>query len=272
MKLFLKFVFVLVMASCVWAQDSTAVDSVSASPVKPVREKKIRPACEHRGFFFSAGVGVSYFDASSVKESRYVQSTGWSSEFESRNVNEEMTKDAFSGFALPLLEFRFGKSIGNLVALYAMISSGFYRGQGEYSNFEREQYYEGPRNGKDSLYFEHIDDDIEVKDVAFGVSFSVGLGVSVYPFRNPDFVLNGLYVGISSGFDGFAGELDNGYSDFDYAAIFTRYEIGKDWWLSESWSVGVAFAYINDVYSSSWKSDTESKSGVFQFLIRLTHG
>ena len=306
MKMFKRILFVLSLTTLVWAQYpeddfaaqegavETAEETVEKSPVepfdapaeevaekiseKPERQKKVRPAYEHRGFFFSAGLGFSYFSASSEKNSKDYRSGGGysmpdgSTLYTNKSYNVEHGNDEFSGFGIPVLEFRFGKSIGNMVALYTQFSGGFFRGHGEYSMDDRDVYYSYTKEGVETLDYEYTNKDLYVKDGAFGILFSLGLGFSVYPFRNPDFVLNGLYIGFSSGMELFGGELDNGFSDMDYSSVYTRYEIGKDWWVSESWSVGIGFAYIYDTYFVAFESDTELKSGSIQFFIRLTHG
>ena len=72
----------MAVAVAAWAQDEVAPQVSSpvpeaepVAPAKTTRAKKVRPPHEHRGFFFSMGMGVSYL-SSSVDESNVSYSTG----------------------------------------------------------------------------------------------------------------------------------------------------------------------------------------------------
>jgi hypothetical protein len=137
MKMSKSLFIAMAVAVAAWAQDEVAPQVSSpvpeaepVAPAKTVRAKKVRPPHEHRGFFFSMGMGVSYL-SSSVDESNVENSssggyTDSDGNFipQSKYERERILHEEFSGWATPIIEFRFGKSIGNLVALYSIFSTG----------------------------------------------------------------------------------------------------------------------------------------------------
>ena len=64
----------------------------------------------------------------------------------------------------------------------------------------------------------------------------------------------------------------NDHESSDAVGVFTRYEVGKDWWVSETWSVGVAFTYGNlFVISDSYYNEKGTRHTI-SLLFRLTRG
>ena len=135
MKMSKSLFIAMAMAVAAWAQDEEVPqlpDPVPVAepiaPAKIVRAKKVRPPYEHRGFFFSMGMGVSYL-SSSVDESNVSYSTGGGyldtdGSFipQSKYEHERVLHEEFSGWGAPVIEFRFGKSICNMV-----VCNSFYR-------------------------------------------------------------------------------------------------------------------------------------------------
>ena len=81
--------------------------------------------------------------------------------------------------------------------------------------------------------------------------------------------------GFAGGFDAFATGFVEDHEDGDAIGIFNRYEIGKDWWVSDTWSVGVAFAYKNLFViddDDGYYEHNKSSRHTISLLFRLTRG
>ena len=274
MKIFKELIIVLSFAMMVWAQESNEADSIVSKPAVVSSGKSLRPPCEHRGFFYSMGVGFSYtsFSVEKVEQKNSYRSfTDEKRRYETFNNYDKRWE--FSGFDIPKFELRFGTSIGNLVALYSILDFGMYRGDGDYTDERYDRVYL-IQNNEQTLASEKLTDVEKKKDDAMGFYLSFGLGLSVYPIRNLESPWNGFYVSVASGLDAFAVGFIGEHRDEETGGIFTRYEIGKDWWVSETWSVGVGFAYKNLFAMSDGNDDYSSKASrhSFHFLIRLTRG
>ena len=280
MKIFKTLAMVALLAVTSWAQeseisqDSAVIKSATTdSPAQQVVKKKTRPSREHRGFYFSTEFGLAYTNLKieSVREDKW--STTDDDNKPCERVYEEEFAKRFKGYALPTLDFKFGKSIGNLVAIHSVIGIEPYLGRARYRNteLEKEYGYEGiiPVLHKDSIKYQKT-----VEGDFTGGNIALGFGVTVYPFRNPNFVLNGLYIGVSGGMSAFFGFFDDYDESILQEAVFSRYELGKDWWVSDTWSIGFGFVYVN--VTAVEESGDENRDGrshnVFQFLIRLTRG
>lgn len=257
------------------------VPQAPAPVIQKVRAKKVRPPYEHRGFFFSMGMGFSYTSTSYEEKVNnhsveyYDGYSGWVTSSGAGVIREEYYRNReihceFSGWSYPALDFRFGKSIGNLVAIYTIVGGGVYQGDGDYSRESYEgRFLVGTDGWKDDAYYSANSN--EPRDGgAFGVQGLWGLGFSVYPFRNPSSPLNGLYVSVSSGVFGFSFQFNHGFTIVEEGGIFSRYELGKDWWVSETWALGVGVGYTN--MAQSFADDGDYSSNTITFFIRLTHG
>jgi len=220
------------------------------------KPQKTRPPYEHRGFFFSAGTGVAYTNLKAYQE-------------DSDGSWEENTSREFSGWSAPLFDFKFGKSIANLIVLHSRFELATYSGETDY-HYTEKSYSEGINLFGISLPKYNTDEKKSLDSYAF--SFSLGLGFMVYPFRNPRSVMNGFYVGFSSGMDAFFAVSGDDDGDIDVASAFTQYEVGKDWWVSETWSLGVAFAFSLHDFVEDGAANDGGVRGTFKFLIRLTRG
>ena len=254
-----EFIVILALAAMAWAQNES------------------RPPCEHRGFFFGMSVGLSYTSYELNKTHNYLESSSgsWSEQgYRDERYRYESKKWNFSGFDIPKFEFRFGASIANHVALYSLINFGLYRGETEFvETISYKSFQVQNASGVRTFLSEDVLKVIQRKDDAIGLYFSTGLGVSVYPIANPKSPWNGFYVGFASGLDAFAEGFLEDHEDGTTAGIFTRYEIGKDWWVSETWSVGVAFAYQNlSVFDDDYYSSYDGSRHTVSLLFRLTRG
>ena len=259
MKILKILVVVALLAVASWSQEA-----------KP---QKTRPPHEPRGFYFSSGFGLAYtnFKIESKREDKWSSIDDDDKPCEKVYVEEYAKR--FKGYALPALDFKFGKSIGNMVAIHSLIGIEPYLGRAHYRNarIEKEYGYEGiiPVLQKDTVEYQE-----KMKGDFTGGNLSLGFGVTVYPFRNPDFVLNGLYISVSGGMSAFFGFFDDYDEDIMQEAVFSRYELGKDWWVSDTWSIGFGFVYVNvtAVEESGDENNDGRSHNVFQFLIRLTRG
>ena len=77
---------------------------------------------------------------------------------------------------------------------------------------------------------------------------------------------------LPGGFEGFDSHLDDSFSLISNGGIYTRFELGKDWWVSETWSLGVGFAYVNVSVLESGSDNEDDERNSISFFIRLTHG
>ena len=242
MKMLKTLAIVALLAVTSWAQETVS--------------QKTRPPYEHRGFFFSAGTGVSYTDLKAYQR-------------DSDGTWDENTSREFSGWSCPFFDFKFGKSIANLIVVHSLLELAVYSGESDY-HYKEQSYSEGINLFGISLPKTKVDEKKSLNSDAF--SFAAGIGLMVYPFRNPRSVMNGFYVGFSSGMDIFLVQSGDNDGDFDLSSAFTQYEVGKDWWVSETWSLGIAFALSIHSFVEDGDAKSGGDQGTFRFLIRLTRG
>lgn len=196
---------------------------------------------EHRGFFFSAGIGFSRMTA---------------------NINDDDEYYDYEGFGAPAIESKLGISIANLFVLNGVFSMTVYNGKSKYTH----------KRNKNTQY-SYGDDGESEKTDSYALGEYAGIGFSVYPFRSPNSLLNGFHIGVASGF--FATDFyvyrSKKYDEqvFD-CGVGTEIEIGKDWWISETWSIGMSASYM---IISSLDGNTYSGEGNrIQLLFRITRG
>ena len=218
--------------------------------------QKTRPPHEHRGFFFSAGTGVAYTDLTARQKD---SGESW----------EESTRREFSGWSYPSFDFKFGKSIANLVVLHSQFELAVYSGEADY-RYSEKSYSDGVNIF--GVSFPKVNSEEKKSLDCYAFSFAGGLGLMVYPFRNPRSVMNGFYVGFSSGMDIFLANSKDSDGDIDLASAYTQYEVGKDWWVSETWSAGIALAFTLHSFVEDGAANDGGDRGTFKFLIRLTRG
>ncbi len=231
---------------------------------------------EHRGSFFSVNWGLSYL-SSELKSSDFGFPSGGESlrldgrygRIEHYGLNNE--QDDFSAWGFPSIDLRFGKSFGNLVAVYFSFGGGLFKGEGKIrkQNYSVDRYIvDNVLEKEDSQLLGVMDETID----SYGFYGSLGLGFTVYPFRDPASPLNGLFVGIAGGLDVSMARDDVYATDYcTVGGVFTRYELGKDWWVSDTWSIGVGFSFTKLV--NPFENEGEDVSHhVIGLFFRLTRG
>jgi len=216
---------------------------------------------EHRGFYFSAGIGPAYQSFSSnytTQNSRY-RWDAYSQQYDYFYTTEK-TENSYDAFVFPAFDFRLGKSIGNLIAIYTTFDFMFDKGNWEGSYEE---------HGADGSV--DVSKKVDTEN-SFMLSGGAGLGFEIYPFLNPNSVMRGFHIGESSsinmmGVESIGETIDVGEGAF----LANRINVGMDWWVSETWSLGVEFSYtyfsVIDV-----DVDEEPERHLFRLMFRLTRG
>lgn len=254
MKILKKLVCILVFATVAWAENPH----------------------EHRGFYFGTGLGVSYLSSALNVNDFYFSSGGGQRNLdgiykENRHYSEHHRKERFSGFGFPSLDFRFGASFANLLTFYFNFRGGLYSGEGK---IYKEDY------NVDRVYLDEIlnQEDrglvgkFDRKDDAYAFYGAFGLGFTVYPFRNPASPMYGFYVGVAGGADASVARVNALANNISGSmGIFTRYEIGKEWWVSDTWAIGVGFDFTVEVYGNNNDGD-DGDCHTINLFLRLTHG
>jgi len=269
MKMIKQFISIFAFAAVAMTHADVAEKYVAPT-------KQNHPSHEHRGFYFSTSAGISYLssEANSYNFSCPIGSGGTRADGRHElleSCGENNRQDNFDAFGFPLFDIRFGGAIGNLVAVYTSFNIGLFNGDGRL----RKQDYDVKRFIVDDVW--DRDDKtlvggMDQKYDVYGFYVSLGLGFTVYPFRDPASPLNGFYAGIIGGIDASLARLDAYADDFcGLMGIFTRYEIGKDWWVSDTWSVGVGFSLTKSVYENVNEGD-DSDHYVIGLFFRLTRG
>lgn len=193
---------------------------------------------QHRGFYNSFNVGVSYIDYKMHNDDFY-----------------DYEKVSFNGWGFPFLEYRFGVGLANLLALYTQFNFVLHVGSNEQKQFECD------RDGLCSI----DEDDSYSETLVLGRTY-VGFGASLYPFRDTSSVMNGFFIGGSSGYS-MESQLNAEYS-IDFA--FTV-ELGKEWWVNDQHSLGVSVAYFHAFPQYEVKKSKSSINGI-QLMFRMRRG
>ncbi len=216
----------------------------SKLPAPEVKNVKIANPKEHRGFYSNFSMGFSYanFHVERVDGSDY----------------EEVS---FNGFSFPLMDFRFGVAVANLIAFYTEFNFAGYMGSAD--DVEINCWSEGTE----------CDVDQGDDDNSLMLRTYVGFGTAIYPFRDTNSVLNGFYLGGSIGYGAefvYGSDLESVEAAMNLDWGFTV-EIGKDWWLNDHLSIGIGAAYFhaNPKFNSTGNDD-----GIdgFHIMLRLTRG
>lgn len=229
---------------------------------------------EHRGLFFSSGLGFSYVtlfytDVKYNYESGTYFSDQWVSSYSEGPKN---TWDLGS-FEIPTIDIRLGSSFANLFAVYVLFSGGVYSGDVDYTQEKVGALKYRDDGGSIVEESKQVEPPVTQEHETMHARFSFGLGFSVYPIRNPLSRLNGLYVGFAGGLDAWAVHMKSGFDSFDKTGIFTRYEIGKDWWISDTWSLGVGFAFTNMFkFIEDYDGNDKGHANVLSLFFRITRG
>lgn len=246
-------IIVLMVAGLVFAQSG----SVPSEPTvaKPAPR-------EHRGFYNSVSFGAAYnwYKSSRENDDTYTEN---GVEITERNVDYF----EFDGFTFPMFEFKFGVAMANLVALHTVFNFGFFAGSEDW--FYRE--YEKACLDNRCTETEKTKEREEESSDGFGFRTFVGLGSTVYPFRDKTSALNGFFVGGALGYTMFLTYIDgDAHAAGDGGPAF-QVEMGKEWWINDHLSIGVGLEFAHTSLSvmsvESYKSDN-----VISLSLRLTRG
>ena len=270
MKMFNKFICILAFAIATLAH----ADVAEKNDV-PGAEKN-HQSREHRGSYLSVNWGLSYLSSEYNKSNfgyrsgvEYTRPEGRRERTEYYGLNE--SQESFSAWGFPSIDFRFGWSFGNLVAAHFSFGVGLFKGEG----ITRKQDYSVTRTIVDNVLESEKTELLGVKDETFdsyGIYGSFGFGFTVYPFRDLTSPLNGLFVGIAGGVDGSMARDDVYAQEYcTVGGVFTRFELGKDWWVSDTWSIGVGLSFTKLVYAAENEGE-EMSSHVISLFFRLTRG
>ncbi|MBP5246265.1 MAG: hypothetical protein J6Z31_00165 [Fibrobacter sp.] len=218
------------------------VSTVKASAPK-VEKVRIAHPKEHRGFYSNFSMGFSYAN------------------FHVENEDDKDYEEAsFQGYTFPLMDFRFGVAVANLLAFYTEFNFAFYMGDADDVSLYCDSYGD-------------CDVDKGSDDNSIMARSYVGFGMSIYPFRDTSSVLNGFFLGGSIGYGAevvYGADLEEiaGEANLDWG--FTV-EIGKDWWVNDHLSIGLSAAYFHASPKLNVTGDDNGING-FHILFRLTRG
>lgn len=195
----------------------------------------------HNGFFFSFGLTYAYSYV------RYSYSDAESSE-----------NQYFKGALIPYAEARFGWYSAKMMSTYLMIGVGYGTGDFEYDN----ENYNKKERSESAL--------VDINDFRF----LSGIGTDFYLVRDKESLLYGVFLGVSLGYV-FDKVYTEDFGDKEYNSFFVRFEAGKDWWLSDYWSVGVALNYtlgsFPDDFSSSRDEHRSYGCHTFGITVRVAY-
>jgi len=249
-----------------------ALLSVSVFAQTPEIQSSNAHPREHRGFYNSVSIGFSYLSVNGVEkenEARY-----------SARERRTESNETF-GFTFPVMDFRFGTAISNLVAFYTVFNFSAYSGSNDYHyeryyrNYEQKEpygYYDGV-NGNEEIFAGdwYLDKEEKSSDNAFIFKTCVGFGVSIYPFVDVSSSMNGFFIGGSVGYSAeiiLPTNTDVAEQWGGYGRHF-EVEIGKDWWVNDHLSLGVGLSYGHTIlYRENQIGDDNSITLNF----RLTRG
>ena len=258
MKTLKKLILILFVVAVAWAQNVN----------------DLRVPYTHHGSFSSWAFGVSYMKSSleGVKRetkdvARSVQPDG-SSTVTAEYVVECERRDDFSGFSAPQIDFRYGSFVGKAVALYFGFTGALYWGEGSYFRENRGvDYFHEPDGVKKNLRYASGTDNY--KDDAVGVFGSLGLGISVYPFYKWTTELKDMHVDLALGGGATVAKIKGASDNTNgFMGFFWRFEVAKDWWVSEDCLMGIGFSYTNAFGTDDYDSD--GKDHQFGLFFRIT--
>ncbi len=216
---------------------------------------------EHRGFYSSTSFSFAYnwYDAS---------------EYDGKSFGSEKYRDMeyfeYNGFTYPMMEFKFGVALGNLVALYSVFNLGFYIGAMDYRYEEYKEVCD-----EDDICVPILEED-EMEEFSSADAYSfrsfVGFGTTVYPFRDKKSPLNGLFVSSAIGYTLFVTVINsNDENAYGNGGIGYEMEIGKEWWINDHMAIGVGLGFAHS--SLVWHTvDSHKSDNVLSLSFRITRG
>ena len=163
--------------------------------------------------YLDATVGAAYSSFLSKGDGFYLQP-----DLEGHEIRIDEPRTRFYGYG-PAVDVKVGGA-GEFFALYfdmqLMYASGTLE-QNEYGLVKR-GYTETDESAK---------------------RFMLGMGFTAFPFKNPESLMHGSFVGLTLGIMAVS-------SDFDEQGVGVSLEFGKLWTLNKRWSVGVACIGTSD--------------------------
>lgn len=225
---------------------------------------------EHRGFYASTSFGYAYNWYKNSRDDVDIHRDTYNYKI---LKEEEVDYFEFGGGTFTLSEFKFGVALGNLIALHSVFNFGFYIGSTDY-NYNMHKY----GCTEDNLCEEIVAGVRQPKAAsgvnAYGFRTYVGFGTTLYPFQDKNSPMNGFFVGGSFGYTLFL-TLHDGGSDMEDATgnggVGYELEIGKEWWISDYFSIGVGVGYAHNTLI--WETVSSHKSdNVISLSFRMTRG
>lgn len=217
---------------------------------------------EHRGFYGNIGIGHSFnFLDYRVTNEYYGSDPLGTFTFE---------KDDTFAFGTPVVDLRAGAAVANLLAFYSNLNFNFGRGSVEFL--------------KVCVGYDKCNESYDV-DASF-YQLSMGFGYTIYPF-NPfkAYVpaMEGAFIGAAMAYSITLVKFEDYYIT---PSMLMKYEVGKDWWITDNLSIGFSIAYgfnieglfdkpaeyyyDNDVYKG--KTSYKTSQNFIQILFRMTRG
>lgn len=154
------------------------------------------------------------------------------------------------------MDFRFGKSIANAIALYADLNFAVPQGYIDATIYSRKD--------KDSDW--EFDENIATWDV-FSIFGGIGLGIEVYPCRYPLTFCRGIHFGNALLLDASISDILE-VQAFELTGLAWRTSAGLDWWVSDTWSIGIEVVQTTLLWD---RRLDDFKKQTFQILFRITH-
>lgn len=247
---------VVFLAASVFAQSTSTAETPSIGTPAPR---------EHRGFYSSVSSGAAYNWYKNSKEEFDEDSFG-----ETRILDRDIDYFEYNGFTYPMLEFKFGVGLANLLAVYTVFNLGFISGTMDegFRSYRREC-------DKDSVCVEYLKKD-EMDELVSSDAYTfrtyVGFGSTVYPIQDKQSPLNGLFVGGSVGYTLFVTLINGGREDTSgNGGVTFQVELGKEWWVNDHLSIGVGLGYAHS--SLVWQTvDSHDSDNLISLSFRLTRG
>ena len=270
MKIFSKFICIFAFAAVALVHADVVENNMAPSAGKSIFPR------EHRSSYFSVNWGLSYLGSERKSSDFGFSSSIGSTRLDGRYERLEQygqhdEQESFSAWGFPTLDIRFGRAFGNMVAVHFSFGGGLFSGEGK----RHKQDYAVHRSVVDNVIESEEKEPNGIMDEtidSYGIYGSLGFGFTVYPIRNPASLLNGLFVGLAGGIQGSLARDDVYATDYcTVGGVFTRYELGKDWWVSDTWSVGVGLSFSKVVYTFVDEGEN-SKHHVVSLFFRLTRG
>ncbi|MCI6437940.1 hypothetical protein [Fibrobacter sp.] len=220
---------------------------------------------EHRGFYNSVSFGAAYnwYENSKNEKDEYYSGR-------TNVVNREINTFEYSGGTFPMIEFKFGVALANLLAFHTVFNMGFFSGTIEegFSEYRKEC-------GENKICIEEELEKKRVRDKssdAYSFRSYIGFGTTIYPIQDKQSIMNGLFVGGSVGYTLFATMINDGLENASAnAGAAFQVELGKDWWVNDHLSIGVGLGYARSglVWNTVKSYDTDN---VISLSFRLTRG